>query len=33
MRGSCHLDRALNVEIGDAVKCILRHIQNLEKVK
>ena len=29
---SYHLDSALNVEIGDTVKCILRHIQNLEKV-
>ena len=35
MHVSCHLDRALNVEIGveyqivfnDAVKCILGHIQ------
>jgi hypothetical protein len=44
MHGSCHLDRALNVEIGveyqmifvlfffnDAVKCILGHLQDLEK--
>ena len=46
MHGSCHLDMALNVEIGVAVeyqiiyvvffyvavKCILGHLQDIEKV-
>jgi hypothetical protein len=45
MRGSCHLDRPSNVEIGVeyqiifvvlffnlVVKCILGHLQGLEKV-
>ena len=26
---SCQLDRSLNVEIGDAVKCILGHIRKV----